>query len=91
MAYTQKVEGPTLVTPPTPPKPKEYYSCEGCIHFHLQRKTRDDHSIGTNVHKVCHHPIMVVGKTMSLDTPENTVSDSVTVTPSHCPYLRDRS
>jgi len=89
MAQATKVEGPTQVT--VPPKPeRRYMSCEGCVHFHLQRKTNMEAKVGPSVHKVCHHPILVVEKRMSLDTPENMVSDDVTVTPSYCPYLRDK-
>ena len=88
MAYTLRVEGPTHVTPPTPPKPRAYYSCVNCIHYHTQRKMSTETRSGTNYHKVCHHPVMVANKTMSLDTNENIESDGKTVTPESCPYLK---
>jgi len=87
MGNITKVIGPTLVTVP-PVTGYQYHSCEGCIHFHKQRKTNTETKAGSSIHKVCHHPTMIVEKTMSLDTPQNIVSDDVTVTPDYCPLLR---
>ena len=89
MAYSTKVEGPTHIVPPTLPSPQAYYSCVDYIHYHTQRKMSMETKTGATVHKACHHPVMVVGKMMSLDTNENIESDDKTVTPEHCPYLNE--
>lgn len=89
----EPIEGPELVTPP-PPKP--YQSCQRCTHLHKSMARSGGLRGAPTYHKSCIHPeawdddSQLNGRPRSLNTGHGGTPGHKTVTPSWCPFLREK-